>query len=185
MLRYVIKSYKEVKMIGKVFREGTINLIYGESGSGKTISSIMALNEEDIVPILIDFDGNDSPEQNQCKYIHIDGIALMKESNPVLPINRVIIIDTWAVYESTGGKLGFINSLVELGNTVIVVAHTKDFASKSDIPDMPERYVNHFGSKLWLKREYSKKDGYQSNLHIKKSRGYKGPSVLMGWMRLV
>ena len=60
-------------MIANVFRKNGINLVYGASGLGKTVSSIKAINAEGIVPLLLDFDNNMSPENNKCEYVHING----------------------------------------------------------------------------------------------------------------
>ena len=49
---------------------------------------------------------------------------------------------------------------------------------------MAEELVNHLGSKLWLERAYSKKEGTSYNLHIKKCRGYIGPTPIINWMRV-
>lgn len=73
MLNFIQTDYKETTMIGNVFRQGGLNILYGESGLGKTVSSIKALNLDGITPILLDFDSNDSPEQNDCEYTHVDG----------------------------------------------------------------------------------------------------------------
>ena len=71
--------------------EGEAISLVGESGSGKTVSSIKALNADDVIPILLDFDNNDSPEINQCKYIHIDGDKVIDDENIELPKNQVVI----------------------------------------------------------------------------------------------
>lgn len=61
MLNYEIKQYEEVIMIAEVFRKNGINLVYGASGLGKTVSSVKAINSNGIKPILLDFDNNMSP----------------------------------------------------------------------------------------------------------------------------
>ena len=53
-------------MIAEVFRKNGINLVYGASGLGKTVSSVKAINSNGIKPILLDFDNNMSPEKNNC-----------------------------------------------------------------------------------------------------------------------
>lgn len=177
-----ITVYKDTVMLGKVFREKEINLIYGESGSGKTVSSIKALNNEGIEPILLDFDNNDSPEENNCLYVHVDGIKYIKAESKNIPTNKVVIIDTWQMFLSNGGSIKDIQKIIDNNNTVIVVAHNKPIATKQDIPDIDHKFANHFGSKLWLERKILKSTVHY-NLHILKCRGYKGKPVISNWER--
>ena len=184
MLKKIVKTYKATVMLGKVFREKEINLLYGESGVGKTVSAIKALNNEGIEPILLDFDNNDSPTENKCDYIHINGLLYLSDDKSVIPKDKVIIIDTWQLLLSNGGNIDSVNKIKEAGNTVILIAHNKPIATKKDIPDIDSKYANHFGSKLFLERDYSKKTKSSIyNLHILKCRGYKGDAVIEDWMR--
>ena len=178
-------------MIGKVFKKDGINLCYGESGLGKTVSSIKAVNSDNIVPILLDFDGNTSPENNNCNYTHIDGvkfIASYMAKDAVIPKDQVIIIDTWAmfsVYLETNPML--LEDLHE-GNTIIIIGHNIDIASKQDIPDVPSVLVNHWDAKLFMSfdkgssaKTSARPPSY--NLTVMKLRGYKGPRTIINWMR--
>lgn len=186
MLNNKIVTYEDIIMLGKVFREHDINIIFGESGSGKTISTIKALNEDNIIPLLLDYDHNDSPETNGCEYIHIDGTKWNKDKNASIPSGYVIIVDTWQMFLTNGGSLDILNKIVKEGNTVILIAHNKPIATKQDIPDIDHKYVNHFGSKLFLERNISKNKGTYTisyNLHVKKCRGYKGEPIIKNWMR--
>ena len=173
MLKYEIKEYKKMELIGSLFEKGSVNLIYGESGVGKTITTMKLLNKQDIVPILIDYDNNRSPDENQCKYIHIDGYLMNKDNKLNIPIDKVIVIDTYSRYMDSGNTHDFLNKLSEHGNTVIVVAHNKNIATKRDIPDVDEQWSNHLGSKIWMDRT---KVG--ANIHILKSRGYVGDRIV-------
>ena len=165
-------------MIAQIFRQNKINLLYGESGSGKTISTIKALNKEGIDPILFDFDDNDSPEVNECSYVHIDGYKVLADKKAVYPIDRVVIVDTWHTYITAGGT---IEQLEEISkhNTIIIIDHNQSLATKQDIPMMKAELVNHLGSKMWL--EVTGKDVHK--LHVKKCRGYRGPKIIQNWMR--
>ena len=167
-------------MVGKVFREYGINLLYGESGVGKTISAIKALNEDELTPILLDFDNNDSPEFNECKYDHINGAeVLASEESIVMPVDRIIIVDTWSEYQSAGGTIEFLYRLANK-NTVILIDHSKAIATKQDIPTLSGKVANHLSAKLYLER--IKKDN-SVQLRILKSRGYRGPGIIHNWMR--
>lgn len=194
MLSFIIKEYPEVTFVGKVFRKYKINCIYGKSGIGKTISTIKALNEEGIEPILLDFDDNDSPKVNECNYVHVDGEgfiqAYKKKQNIVIPKEQVIIIDTWAMFTKSLDDCNMEKILDELKykNTLIVIAHSKDLATKDDIADVPEELLNHFEGKMFL--YYDKGSSRSSTkrlpayiLEIKKLRGYKGNRKIVNWMR--
>lgn len=188
MLKNPILDYKEQVMLGKVFVEGGINLIYGASGTGKTVSTIKALNSDDIIPILLDYDDNLSPEANDCKYIHIDGLAYLGDDKAVMPTKKVIIVDTWQMLLTNGGSIRTIEAMHKAGNTVIIVAHNKPLATKTDVPDVDSRYANHFASKLFL--EYDKGSTTKTNprpegfnLTVLKLRGYKGDRTIVNWMR--
>ena len=169
-------------MLAEVFAKGGINLLYGESGVGKTLSTIKALNKDGIEPILVDFDNNASPQQSRTEFIHLDGYKLMKLDNPTLPTNEVIIVDTWQLYITNGGNMSFLNTLNKIGNTIIVIAHNKPIATKQDIPDIDHKMANHFDGKLWFERKMIK-NVYHYRLHILKLRGYTGEPIIDNWMR--
>ncbi len=188
MLRNEITTYKDIVMLGKVFKKGGINLIYGESGSGKTVSTIKALNEDGILPILLDYDGNDSPTANECEYTHVDGIKYLKADTSTIPTGEVIIVDTWQMLLTNGGGIKTIEAIRDAGNTVIIVAHSKPLATRADLPDIDPKYANHFDAKLFLEFDKGNKsktnprpEGY--NLTVFKLRGYKGKRTIVNWMR--
>ena len=197
MLKNIIQEYKENIMLGNVFKKNGINLVFGESGSGKTVSSIKAFNADGIEPILLDFDSNLSPEDNGCKYIHIDGDSVLKriekkDENVKMVSNSVIIIDTWQLLLTNVGSasksIKLIEALRDNNNTIVIIAHNKDIATKQNIPDIDGKYVNHFDSKLFLEFDKGSKTksnprpaGY--NLTVMKLRGYNGPRTIINWMR--
>ena len=53
MFKHEITQYEEVVMIANVFRKNGINLVYGASGLGKTVSSVKAVNADGLKPILL------------------------------------------------------------------------------------------------------------------------------------
>jgi len=185
MLSYNITAYKGITMVGKVFRENGINLIYGESGVGKTVSSVKALNKENLIPILLDFDDNDSPISQNIEFIHINGTKYIKnKSTATIPTNTIVIIDTWEMFLANNGTIEDIKRIRNNNNTVIIVAHSKDIATKRDIPDIDPKYSNHFASKLFLEyKPKTTKADESFNLIIKKLRGYKGSRIIKNWMR--
>jgi hypothetical protein len=188
MYSHKINVYKDIVMLGKVFKKDGINLVYGESGLGKTVSTVKALNEDNVVPILLDFDNNNSPQSNGCEYIHIDGNSVLQSKNITLPTGEVIIIDTWQTFTDAGGSIEFVKKLQSKNNTIVIVAHNKPLATRGDIPDMDNKIYNHLDSKLFL--EYDKGSTVRSNprpegfnLHVLKLRGYDGSRIIKNWMR--
>jgi len=193
MLRTKITNYKEYIMVGNVFVKNGLNLIYGASGLGKTFSTIKALNEDNITPYLIDFDNNLSPETTGLEFVHLDGVEILKlhkeDTEGIdIPDNGVFIVDTWQLFIDAGGTIDFLKEIAKLGNTVVIVAHNKDLATKQNIPDMDRRIANHMDSKLYL--EYDKGSSTKTNprpegvnLHIEKLRNYAGDRIIPNWMR--
>ena len=173
MLSKTIKTYKDVMMVGGVFVEGKVNYLYGENGVGKTVSTIKALNADGVTPILLDYDDNMSPEQNECEYIHVNGKIVTTKDEIVK--DSVVVIDTYHYMDEEVMKL-----LSKNNNTIIIIGHPKGIATKQDIPDAPDEFVNHCASKLYL--SYAKKaDSY--DLTVMKCRGYRGDKVITNWMR--
>lgn len=209
MLSYEKKEFPVIDIIGKVFPKGKIGLLYGESGIGKTTTAIKMLNSEGIEPILVDFDDNPSPADMKTNHIPIDGFKLINhdhnEKKLDIPSDAVIIVDTYAysrvasvVKDKDGNTIdrfeGFIAGLNKSGsNTIIIVAHNKEYATEKSIPDADAIWVNHLGFKLWLHEDKVEKP--QDNLTgrikrlpavvltIKKLRGYTGSrDIFIRWL---
>jgi len=193
MLKHTITTYKEINMIGGVFRQGGINCIYGASGMGKTISSIKALNQDGIIPILLDFDDNDSAEQNECQFKHVEGWDFMKaykdpETATTIPRGEVIVIDTWHLFSDFYNEDPELLANLADGNTIIIIGHIVDIATKQDIPDIPSEFINHCHAKLFLSFDKGSSAKGKERLpgpvlEVKKLRGYKGPKLIRNWMR--
>lgn len=102
-----------------------------------------------------------------------------------VPNGYVIIVDTWATFEANEGTIEHLRELASNGNTIIIIAHNLDLATRRDIPDMPAIIVNHIDSKLYLDHKMEAKTGKQRfNLHVMKCRGYQGSRVIENWMRI-
>jgi hypothetical protein len=184
MLNHKQTAYMPISMIADVFVKGKINLLYGESGCGKTYSTLKALNSNGITPILLDLDNNLPPEEIDLQFEHLNGVVIVKKfmkNNDSINIvsDSVVIIDTWQMFASiTDNDISFLEALKAKGNTIIVIAHAKDIATKKDIVDMESSIANHMDCKLFLERRKSSVD-----LIIKKLRGYTGPMTITNWMR--
>ncbi len=173
MLSRIIKEYKDVELVGEVFVKHKVNMIYGASGVGKTVSTITAINRDGITPVLFDYDDNLSPNENNCDYIHIDAHKI-KTTDKALK-EQVIVIDTYHKMDHEIFKI-----LVKNHNTIIIVGHSLDLATRNDIPDAPSEFVNHLASKVFL--AYNKKSK-TSDLTVFKCRGYRGSRIIQNWMR--
>jgi len=178
MLRKVIRQYMPIELIAGIFPKGKTSLVYGESGVGKTVSTIKAINSEDLVPILLDYDDNLSPQENGCEYIHIDGTRVHDDDEIVS--DEIVIVDTWAMCNKD-----LIELLQNNNNTVIIIGHSLGLATRRDLPDAPDEFVNHLAAKLFLSYEKPKGKNTEGhyNLEIMKCRGYKGPRIIQDWMR--
>ena len=58
----LLKQREEKQMLTEFIEEHKITLLHGDSGSGKSVWIAKHLNEQDIVPIFIDFDDNEVAE---------------------------------------------------------------------------------------------------------------------------
>lgn len=193
MLQHTITEYGEVIMLAHVFRRGGVNVVYGQSGIGKTISTIKALNTDGFTPILLDFDDNNSPEQNKCEFVHVNGWDFMKSYNDpaiatIIPINTIIVIDTWHMFNQFYSVNPEILQDLAEENTIIIIGHVVDLATRQDIPDIPTEFVNHCDAKLFLSYDNgSSVKGRErpagTVLEVKKLRGYSGPKHIFNWAR--
>jgi len=194
MLKYQIKEKILEEKIAGLFPKGKISLLYGESGIGKTVSTVKALNEVEVEPILYDFDDNPTSNEVGCKYILIDGDKTLTrngdttdfENGVKVPKDSVIIVDTWTAFSnwflSEMDAMSFIKRyFINANNTVIIIDHAKDMATRRDIPMMDEVLANHLAAKLWLREPKAKEDAKYRVLEIKKLRGSTATRII-GWM---
>jgi hypothetical protein len=207
--QFIIKEWNKVEFIANVFVKNGINLLYGPSGVGKTISTMKAINRDNIKPILIDFDNNLDPSIFDIEADVVDGSKFMdrliteiveldrddsidKTDFLKIPNNRVFIIDTYKMFEywflrfkeQTGKDFFKWMKKESKNSTFIIIGHSKDLATRRDIPDAPEEFVNHCDSKMMLSlAKEDKKSDPVPTLHIMKLRAYEGPSMLFNWQR--
>ena len=194
MLKYEIKDKPLEQKLAGLFPKHKISVLYGNSGIGKTVSVAKALNLEGITPILFDFDDNPVSSEVGCEYILIDGNSTLVRNEDItsfkdgieVPTDRVIIIDTWnafnAWFYSELDAIRFIQDyFIGNSNTVIIIDHSKDMATRRDIPSMDETLVNHLAAKLWLREPKAKETAKYRVLEIKKLRGSNATKIV-GWM---
>jgi len=195
MQEFIKTEYPMQEIIGRVFAKGTIGMVYAESGIGKTTTTINFLNEDGITPILVDFDDNPSPTDMDTTHTVIDGYQLSKhmlqeDARDIdVGTGKVYIVDTYAhsraAYTTSEGFDAFepFLELLNAGgsNTVIVIAHAKELATRKDLADVEEVWGNHLGFKVFIKEQLvalpnePKVKKPAAILVVKKLRGYKGP----------
>jgi len=180
------KAKGETRMIGNLIPIGRVTLLHGISGCGKTMGIIKYLIHEKVKPVFIDFDHNN--EISAFDTDHLDGEMVVKyiSSNKIILRDRVVIVDTYHLASSFLGsdkKLHlFIDTLIKLGNTVIVLSHTNAFSGKADEPAVDIPWANHVACKLRLHRKIQA-NGEKIYLEVEKLRGYKGDTFITNWMR--
>lgn len=187
-----IKTLEEKDMLTSILEKNKVALIHGESGSGKTVFAIKHLNDNKIIPILVDFDDNCQQEmkENGIETIIVDGYTFMKE---ILDIGKgkdlrdsisgsVLIIDTWTLFckemdYDEHQAIDMINKLSNSGFTIIILAHTKPFSGKEDVPDVDGKIYKHIKSRFYIRRT-TLKSQIEYDLIIEKARGYKGKKII-------
>lgn len=106
--------------------------------------------------------------------------------------NETIIIDTCTnallnfpsneKYKSMERFNKFIDLLLQLGNNVILMAHSKRFLN-TEVPDFDEVFVNHCDARLHLNVTMNKSKEAEYYLFVKKLRGYTGKTMIKNWER--
>ena len=142
-----IKTPEPVELVG-LMEKGGVGLLYGESGLGKTVFAIKhACKHFGNQVALIDFDDNPRVDiLDDVEYLHIDGKMLIDRLDDIdIPDGYVMIVDTYRMLEQTAGSVGDVIELLNKSgsNTVIVIAHSKDLATRRDLADVDEVWKNH------------------------------------------
>ena len=170
---YVVGS--KVKCIGELIPVGKTTLLHGRSGSGKTMSIIKYLNENEVTPYFIDFDSND--EYASMDIVHIDGYKLVDYTSDDTKkalidslTDGVVIIDTYALASKIFDVELFIDELNGYGITVIIIAHTVYYSGKPAEPACEVVFSNHVACRLHLHNEV-KKTKTDVYLEVEKLRG--------------
>lgn len=191
LLKHIKKS--EAKdMLTSLIEKNKLALVHGESGSGKTVFAIKHLNENNITPILVDFDDNSNEEmdKNEINATIVDGYTFMHEMLDIEHGRELresikgscLIIDTWTLfckemdYDEHQAK-DMLEILSKAGFTIIILAHTKPFSGKEDVPDMDGKVYRHIKSRFYIRRT-TLKSQIDYDLLIEKARGYKGSKII-------
>lgn len=198
VLQYA-KKEEEINMLTPYISENDTALIYGQSGSGKTQFIVNHLNENNIVPILIDFDNNQTSHfkavNQKSEVLIVEGVdflsAILKKSNSQLRQDlkgKVLILDTWVLInvwfnergtplteQQVYKKLKTLKDNIE-DCTIIIIAHADCFGSKEDKPEMDSAVYNHIDTRLNIKvHTTTTKRTY--TLFVEKVRGYTGEKI--------
>ncbi len=182
---YLYKNKVPLQLIGDLIPRNKTTLLHGRSGCGKTFSILKFFKKENIVPILLDFDDNDTTPD----ITHVDGDkfieALSLDSSLYSELKgQIIIIDTYVTASASFKKhldctvKEFVDSL---DATIIVVAHTVYYSGKPAEASVPFEFANHVSCRLHLHNDV-KMTKINDYLEIEKLRGI-GSFNIHNWMR--
>lgn len=198
LIKKFIKKNKGRPMLTEFLEKDKVNLIHGESGSGKTYYILKHLNENKVPSYLADFDDNQQIVLNEqglnttvldgnkfLKYLLYFGDKEVPISKQLLEetVGKVIIIDTWALFVRElfdGDELEALLNLQRVastGITFIVLAHTISFSGKDAIPEMDSKVYKHINTRLYIRR-VTRTNDIVYDLIVEKVRGYSGPKIL-------
>jgi len=202
-----LRKRKEKKiMLTDLIEEKKITLIHGESGNGKSVWIVKHLNDKGIIPIIIDFDDNEVEEfeSMNIKAELLDGdrfietmISDSKDKEELVKEidGKVLVFDTWSLYvdtlkysvEQSNNEIKIklkeeyaklmLDKLTEIGATIIIIAHTKPYSGKEDMPDMDPEIYRHIKGRLHI-RKSTLKTKVEYHLIVEKVRGYKGETII-------
>ena len=162
--RFSLETTSPLKCIAGIFPENRLTLLHGVQGSGKTYSTIKALNRAKIKPIYLALEGTDGLDG-----LDFDGVnsgllkVLMDHTNTYSPLKgRTVIIDTytvlrsiWFVPHGDGSDESLTSKLIWMCKhhdiTLIVIGHTKQNAGISNtFVDNLHWFGVHQKSYIWM-----------------------------------
>jgi len=171
----------------KLFLQNGINIIYGEKFQGKTVSTLMYLQQEGIEPMLIDFDRN--PKYKNLNYVHLVGSSDMvkdiieheavdNEEPPVIVVDTLdgLVHGKYMTEEDASKVVVVLKELAKV-STVILLAHAtiqRTAVRKSVHFRGNEKIVNSADTVYKL---------MDTTLFVEKNRGYEGDLEIAEWMR--
>lgn len=171
----------------KLFLQNGINIVYGEKFQGKTVSTLMYLQQEGIEPMLIDFDRN--PKYKNINYIHLVGSSDMikdiiehesidNEEPPVIVIDTLdgLVHGKYMTEEDASKVVVVLKELAEV-STVILLAHAT--IQRTAV----RKSVNFRGNEKIVNSADTVYKLMDTTLFVEKNRGYDGELELIEWMR--
>lgn len=181
--------------IGNIIPKNEVTAVVGLPSVGKTHTIIKFLNQEGITPIVINLD--ESPHDSSLNVISLPGKQVHNLDKFTDLEDKVIIIDT---YQLMMDEFGFDNTeaeqkkisrfLIKIAHekqvTIIVLAHTEDFASKEGIFTANPFLIRDCAEQLIMQSKQTTKikDNEVSYCTtLKKGRGIGGTKILENWMR--
>jgi len=189
----------EYEFLAELFPKQEITLVYGTYGSGKSYSTIKALNKGGIKPFYINLDhtaGLSNLNYYNLNEKILDVISQIKEFDE----NSVVILDTYTVFDilmaSRFGKqlepaaiYNILDTIRKSYNgTLIVIGHSADLATRDSLfKDNPILARNAaevlFVEKTEYKATAKKEARTEYVLHVNKGRGNGGARQIENWMR--
>lgn len=201
----VLNKYKSMKAIpykriGNIIPEGNVTLAVGLPSTGKSFSTLKFLNENGIEPFVFNMD-SDPTLANTFKYIGMtDEKAVLRAfiNDEIEDLdNQVIVIDTYTrlvdalEISNTEPEQKHISDQLEFlckkhNYTIIVIGHTEDYASKSNIFKDNQAIARNCAEYLTFDKNMGTGKNSQNisyRLIISKGRGIGGTKVIENWMR--
>lgn len=200
-----------VERIGQLIPKGKLTLVLGLGGTGKSTSILKALIQDNIKPIWFNFDESETPldiSMIDCFSGKYCLNFIFGKYDDVK--NKTIVIDTyerlWEKFinlnkqkaksdrmTSEELKIYLVNYLEHNckinNNTIIVIAHSKEYVGKDGIFTDNETLVRRAYEVIAIevKVSTSKKEIQNGNAetqytYVKKGRGYTGKRVIINWM---
>ncbi len=193
------------ELLGGVFPKGRVSIIHSLPGSGKSHSTIKCLNGVGIIPVYIDLDTTTGIEDLMLYRVSNELFFHMLEDEGTLGLEgKVVIIDTYSRVHEDMINAGYTNKAILLtfesmcirhGITVIVIAHTHNYATSNGIFDDNTDLLRGLAEECFLEKSlYKAKAGTKANpkgedakitytLHVRKGRGNGGTRTVDNWMR--
>jgi archaellum biogenesis ATPase FlaH len=190
---FKVPSYQR---IAGLFPQHEITLLYGSYGTGKSYSTIKALNEAKIKPLYINLDHTAGLEGLSFENLS-EGLLEHYKDITSITSEDVVIIDTYTQFVNTFAPshsprdiYNLIKDIQQSFNqcTLIVIGHSEDLATRNDLfKDNPMLIRNAAEALLLEKILYratkTRSDYIEYKLRVLKGRGYKGPRIIQNWMR--
>lgn len=201
----VLNKYKSMKAIpykriGNIIPEGNVTLAVGLPSTGKSFSTLKFLNENGIEPFVFNMDSNPTLA-NTFKYIGMtDEKAVLRAfiNDEIEDLdNQVIVIDTYTrlvdalEISNTEPEQKHISDQLEFlckkhNYTIIVIGHTEDYTSKSNIFKDNQAIARNCAEYLAFDKNMGTGKNSQNisyRLIVSKGRGIGGTRVIENWMR--
>ncbi len=182
---------KPAVLIGGIIPSNKLTLITGLPGTGKSYTTVKFLNSHMVKPIVINLDNSPFEELTADTYDHLVFHKLIDFKYDDLE-GKVVIIDTYSniSLDMADDEIThlFLRMVEEYGITLIVIAHTENYASNDavftdNVPLVRNAYEHIHMSKQTSSDRATKDKTIHYHSFINKGRSSGGAKVIQNWMR--